>query len=132
MLAVALWNERDHILKERLFGLSGNEGNHGEEVKECYFYLDSTPTHSYVKFLYKSPQQEFQYLQLIEGHRRRGNDEPEFELLDTGIFDDSRYFEVIVEYAKADVEDILIKITITNRGPEPANLRVPTIWFRIT
>jgi hypothetical protein len=97
---------RDHILKERLFGLSGNEGNHGEEVKECYFYLDSTPTHSYMKFLYKSPQQEFRYLQLIEEHRRRGNDEPEFELLDTGIFDDSRYFDVVVEYAKADVEDM--------------------------
>jgi hypothetical protein len=131
--AVALWNERDPILKERLFGLSGNEGNHGEDVKECYFYLDSTPTHTYMKFLYKYPQQKFPYLRLIEENRRRGKDEPEFELLDTGIFDDDRYFDVVVEYAKADVEDILIKITTANRGPEPANLRVlPTVWFRNT
>jgi Glycosyl hydrolase family 63 C-terminal domain len=131
--AVALWNERDPILKERLFGLSGNEGNHGEDVKECYFYLDSTPTHTYMKFLYKYPQQKFPYLRLIEENRRRGKDEPEFELLDTGIFDDDRYFDVAVEYAKADVEDILIKITTANRGPEPANLRVlPTVWFRNT
>jgi len=131
--AVALWNERDPILKERLFGLSGNEGNHGEDVKECYFYLDSTPTHTYMKFLYKYPQKKFPYLRLIEENRRRGKDEPEFELLDTGIFDDDRYFDVVVEYAKADVEDILIKITTANRGPEPANLRVlPTVWFRNT
>ena len=131
--AVALWNERDPILKERLFGLSGNEGNHGEDVKECYFYLDSTPTHSYMKFLYKYPQQEFPYLRLTEENRLRGRDQPEFELLDTGIFDDNRYFDVVVEYAKADVEDILIKITIANRGLESANLRVlPTIWFRNT
>jgi hypothetical protein len=131
--AVALWKERDPILKERLFGLSGNEGNHGEDVKECYFYLDSTPTHTYMKFLYKYPQQKFPYLRLIEENRRRGKDEPEFELLDTGIFDDDRYFDVVVEYAKADVEDILIKITTANRGPEPANLRVlPTVWFRNT
>ena len=131
--AVALWNERDPILKERLFGLSGDQGNHGEDVKECYFYLDSTPTHTYMKFLYKYPQQEFPYLQLTEENRRRGRGEPEFELPDTGIFDDNRYFDVVVEYAKADVEDILIKITIANRGPETANLRVlPTIWFRNT
>lgn len=131
--AVAIWNERDPILKERLFGLSGNEGNHGEDVKECYFYLDSTPTHTYMKFLYKYPQREFPYLQLTEENGHRGRREPEFELLDTGIFDDSRYFDVVVEYAKADVEDILVKITIANRGPETANLRVlPTVWFRNT
>jgi hypothetical protein len=131
--AVALWNERDPILKERLFGLTGNEGNHGEDVKECYFYLDSTPTHSYMKFLYKYPQQEFPYSQLIDENRRRGKADPEFELLDTGIFNENRYFDVLVEYAKADVEDILIKITIANRGTEPATLRVlPTIWFRNT
>ena len=131
--ALALWNEHDPILKERLFGLAGSEGNHGEDVKEHYFYLDSTPTHSYMKYLYKYPQCEFPYARLIEENRRRGKDQPEFELLDTGVFDDDRYFDVSVEYAKADVEDILIKITIANRGPEPANLRVlPTIWFRNT
>jgi hypothetical protein len=131
--ALALWNERDPILKERLFGLSGDEGNHGEDVKEYYFYLDSTPTHSFMKYLYKYPQTEFPYTRLVEENRRRGNDQPEFELLDTGVFDDDRYFDVLVEYAKADVEDILIRITVTNRGPEPANLRVlPTIWFRNT
>ncbi len=131
--ALALWNERDPILKERLFGLTGNEGNHGEDVKEYYFYLDSTPTHSYMKYLYKYPQREFPYTQLLEENRRRGKDQPEFELLDTGVFDDDRYFDVFVEYAKGDVEDILIKITATNRGPETAALRVlPTIWFRNT
>jgi hypothetical protein len=134
--ALALWNERDPTLKERLFGLTGNEGNHGEDVKEYYFYLDSTPTHSYMKFLYKYPQAEFPYAQLIEENRRRGEDRPdrpEFELLDTGVFDDDRYFDVCVEYAKADVEDILVKVTVTNHGPEAANLRVlPTIWFRNT
>ena len=131
--ALALWNEHDPILKERLFGLAGSEGNHGEDVKEHYFYLDSTPTHSYMKYLYKYPQCEFPYARLIEENRCRGKDQPEFELLDTGVFDDDRYFDVSVEYAKADVEDILIKITIANRGPEPANLRVlPTIWFRNT
>jgi hypothetical protein len=129
--ALALWNERDPILKERLFGLTGNEGNHGEDVKEYYFYLDSTPTHSYMKFLYKYPQATFPYAQLVEENRRRGKDQPEFELLDTGIFEGDRYFDVVVEYAKADVEDILIKITATNRGPEPARIRLlPTIWFR--
>ena len=131
--ALALWNERDPILKERLFGLTGNEGNHGEDVKECYFYLDSTPSHSYMKYLYKYPQAEFPYAKLVEENRRRDRHQPEFELLDTGVFDEDRYFDIFVEYAKADVEDILIKITVTNRGPEAANLRVlPTIWFRNT
>src|ERR1700756_5349780 len=131
--ALALWNERDPILKERLFGLTGNEGNDGEDVKEYYFYLDSTPTHSYMKYLYKYPQSSFPYAKLVEENRRRDKGQPEFELLDTSVFDEDRYFDVFVEYAKADVEDILIKITVTNRGPEAANLRVlPTIWFRNT
>jgi hypothetical protein len=131
--SVALWNGRDPILKERLYGLTGNEGNHGEDVKEYYFYLDSTPTHSYMKFLYKYPQAEFPYARLVDENRRRDKDQPEFELLDTGVFDDDRYFEVQVEYAKADVEDILVRITVTNRGPEAASLRLlPTIWFRNT
>ncbi|HEX6043639.1 MAG TPA: hypothetical protein VFZ22_04065 [Pyrinomonadaceae bacterium] len=131
--AIALWNGRDPILKERLFGLTGNEGNHGEDVKEYYYYLDSTPTHSYMKYLYKYPQQEFPYGRLIDENRRRGKLEPEFELIDTGIFDSDRYFEVFVEYAKADVEDMLIKISVTNRGPETATLNLlPTIWFRNT
>jgi hypothetical protein len=131
--ALALWNERDPILKERLFGLTGNEGNHGEDVKEYYFYLDSTPTHSYMKYLYKYPQVEFPYTQLAEENRHRGKDKPEFELIDTGAFNDDRYFDVFVEYAKGDLEDILIKITATNRGREGAPLRLlPTIWFRNT
>src|SRR2546425_6878332 len=131
--AVALWNEHDPILKERIFGLTGNEGNHGEDVKEHYFYLDSTPTHSYMKYLYKYPQVEFPYTKLVDENRRRGKNQPEFELLDTGVFDDNRYFDVFVEYAKAEVEDILIKITVANRGPEAANLRLlPTVWFRNT
>jgi hypothetical protein len=131
--ALALWNERDPILKERIFGLTGNEGNHGEDVKEYYFYLDSTPSHSHMKYLYKYPQAEFPYAKLLEENRRRDKSQPEFELLDTGVFDEDRYFDVFVEYAKADVEDILIKITVTNRGPEAANLRIlPTIWFRNT
>ncbi|HKY43965.1 MAG TPA: hypothetical protein VJM50_12810, partial [Pyrinomonadaceae bacterium] len=112
--AIALWNGRDPILKERLFGLTGNQGNHGEDVKEYYFYLDSTPTHSYMKYLYKYPQEEFPYGQLVEENRQRGKLAPEFELIDTGIFDGDRYFDVVVEYAKADVEDILVKITATN------------------
>jgi hypothetical protein len=129
--AVALWNEQDPILKERIFGLTGNEGNHGEDVKEYYFYLDSTPTHSYMKYLYKYPQTEFPYAKLLEENRRRGRYDPEYELLDTGLFDENRYFDVLVEYAKAETEDILIRITVTNRGPETAKLRVlPTIWFR--
>src|SRR6202051_3248764 len=122
--APPLWNERDPILKERIFGLTSNEGNHGEDVKEYYFYLDSTPSHSYMKYLYKYPQAEFPYAKLVEENRRRDRRQPEFELLDTGVFDEDRYFDVFVEYAKADVEAILIKITITNRGPEAANLRV--------
>jgi hypothetical protein len=131
--ALALWNEQDPILKERLFGLSGKEGNHGEDVKEYYFYLDSTPTHSYMKHLYKYPHQAYPYLQLVEQNRKRGRDRGEYELMDTGIFDEDRYFDVFVEYAKADVDDILIKITAVNRGPEKAPLRLlPTIWFRNT
>ena len=131
--ALALWNERDPILKERLFGLTGNEGNHGEDVKEYYFYLDSTPTHSYMKYLYKYPQAEFPYASWWTRTGAAGKDQPEYELLDTGVFDDDRYFDVFVEYAKADVEDILIRITVSNRGPEAAKLRLlPTIWFRNT
>ena len=131
--ALALWNGQDPILKERLFGLTGSEGNHGEDVKEIYYYLDSTPTHSYMKFLYKYPQSEFPYVKLIEENRDRDKNEREFELIDTGIFDDDKYFDVFVEYAKSDVEDILIKITVANRGDEAAQINVlPTIWFRNT
>jgi hypothetical protein len=131
--SVALWNGRDPILKERLFGLTGNQGNHGEDVKELYYYLDSTPTHSYMKFLYKYPQAEFPYQPLIDENRSRDKNQREFELIDTGVFDENKYFDVFVEYAKADVEDILIKITIANRGPEDATLNLlPTIWFRNT
>jgi hypothetical protein len=129
--ALALWNTRDPILKERLFGLTGNEGNHGEDVKECYFYLDSTPTHSYMKFLYKYPQAAFPYAQLVEENRRRTRMDPEYELLDTGVFNDSRYFDVFVEYAKPAVEEMLIRVTAVNRGPEQADLvLLPTLWFR--
>src|SRR6266480_3585539 len=132
-LSLALWNGKDPILKERIFGLTNSEGNHGEDAKELYYYLDATPTHSYLKMLYKYPQREFPYGRLVEENHLRGKDQPEFELLDTGIFDDNRYFDVFVEYAKADVEDILVKITVANRGPEVANLRLlPTIWFRNT
>ena len=131
--ALALWNGRDHILKERLFGLSGPEGNHGEDVKECYFYLDSTPTHSYMKALYKYPQAEFPYASLVEENGRRSRKEPEFELLDTGVFGEDRYFDVFVEYAKAGTDDILIRITGANRGPDRAPLHIlPTLWFRNT
>jgi hypothetical protein len=131
--ALALWNGRDPILKERLFGLTGPEGNHGEDVKECYFYLDSTPTHSWMKALYKYPQAEFPYAQLVEENRRRGRHEPEFELADTGVFDDGRYFDVFVEYAKAGTDDILVRLTVANRGPETATLHLlPTLWFRNT
>jgi len=130
---LAMWNGRDPILKERLFGLTGNEGNHGEDVKEQYFYLDSTPTHSYMRMLYKYPQAEFPYAWLVEENRRRGKDQREFELLDTGVFQDNRYFDVFVEYAKADVEDILIRITAVNRGPQAATLHLlPSLWFRNT
>ena len=131
--AMALWNERDPILKERLFGLGGTEGNHGEDVKEYYFYLDNTPTHSYMKYLYKYPQAEFPYVNLLQENRGRNKFQPEYELLDTGIFNEDRYFDVGVEYAKAGVEDILAKITVSNRGPEAASLRLlPTLWFRNT
>ena len=132
-LAFAFWNGRDPILKERLFGLTGNEGNHGEDVKECYYYLDSTPTHSYMKCLYKYPQVEFPYAWLVEEARRRNRLQPEFELIDTGIFDEDRYFDIFVEYAKADVDDMLARVTVVNRGPDPARLHLlPTLWFRNT
>jgi hypothetical protein len=131
--AVALWNGRDPILKERLFGLTGPEGNHGEDVKECYYYVDSTPTHSYMKGLYKYPQSEFPYTRLVEENRRRSKAEPEFELVDTGAFDENRYFDVITEYAKASPNDVLIRLTIANRGPDEATIHVlPTLWFRNT
>jgi hypothetical protein len=130
---LALWNGQDAVLKERLFGLGTKEGNHGEDVKECYFYLDSTPTHSYMKALYKYPQRAFPYDQLVEENRRRSRMEPEFELIDTGIFSESRYFDVQIEYAKADSDDILIRVVVTNRGPEAWPLHVlPTVWFRNT
>ena len=131
--SVALWNGRDPILKERLFGLTNSEGNHGEDAKELYYYVDATPTHSYLKMLYKYPQREFPYGALVEENRRRGKDQPEFELLDTGIFDDDRYHDVAIEYAKASPDDLLIKITAHNRGPEAAELHVlPQLWFRNT
>ena len=129
--ALALWNGKDPILKERLFGLTNSEGNHGEDVKEYYFYLDSTPTHSYMKYLYKYPQAAYPYADLVETNRRRSRNELEYELLDTGVFNEDRYFDVFVEYAKASPEDILIRITACNRGPEEAELHVlPTLWFR--
>jgi hypothetical protein len=131
--ALALWNGRDPILKERLFGLTGPEGNHGEDVKECYFYLDATPTHSYGRALYKYPQGEFPYSALVDENRRRTRKDGEFELIDTGVFDDNRYFDVELEYAKAAPEDLLIVITIANRGPDDATLHLlPTLWFRNT
>ncbi len=131
--AIALWNGRDPILKERLFGLSGPEGNHGEDVKEEYFYLDSTPTHSYLKALYKYPQAEFPYSQLVEENRRRTRSDPEYELVDTGVFTENRYFDVTVEYAKHAPDDILVRVSLVNRGPERAKLHLlPTIWFRNT
>jgi hypothetical protein len=131
--ALTLWNERDAILKERLFGLTGKEGNHGEDVKECYYYLDSTPTHSYMKALYKYPQTAFPYEQLGEENRRRGRNDPEYELIDTGIFDGNRYFDVGIEYAKASANDVLIRIEVANRGPEQARIHLlPTLWFRNT
>jgi len=131
--ALALWNGRDPILKERMFGLTNSESNHGEDVKEYYFYLDSTPTHSYMKYLYKYPQREYPYRELVETNRRRSREEFEYELLDTGIFDDDRYFDVFVEYAKAAPEDMLVRITVHNRGPEAAEIHVlPNLWFRNT
>ena len=133
--ALALWNGRDPILKERAFGLAGPEGNHGEDVKEHYFYLDATPTHSYLRGLYQYPQAAFPYGPLLAENRRRQADLtlPEYELLDTGVFDGNRYFDVTVEYAKAGPEDILIQLTVENRGPAPAPLHLlPTLWFRNT
>src|SRR2546427_114458 len=131
--SLALWNRRDPILKERLFGLTGQEGNHGEDVKELYYYLDSTPTHSYMKYLYKYPQAEFPYARLVEENRRRGRAGREFELIDTGVFEHDRYFDVFVEYAKADVEDLCVRIEVANRSPEAAEVEVlPTLWFRNT
>ena len=131
--ALALWNGRDPILKERLFGVTGPEGNHGEDPKELYYYLDSTPTHSYMKALYKYPQAEYPYERLLDENRRRSKTELEFELVDTGIFDDNRYFDVVAEYAKASPQDILVRVTIHNRGPEAATLHVlPTLWLRNT
>jgi hypothetical protein len=131
--AFALWNGQDPILKERLFGLTGPEGNHGEDVKENYFYLDNTPTHSYMKMLYKYPQSAFPYDRLLEENRRAGRRRPEYELLDTGIFDQDRYFDIFIEYAKADAEDILVRLKVVNRGPEPSRCMVlPTLWFRNT
>jgi len=131
--ALAVWNERDPILKERLYGLTNSEANHGEDVKEYYFYIDSTPTHSYMKYLYKYPQREFPYRDLVETNRGRSREEFEYELLDTGVFDDDRYFDVFVEYAKAGPEDVLIRVTVHNRGPEAARIRLlPTLWFRNT
>src|SRR3954463_5799653 len=131
--ALALWNGNDPILKERLFGLTNREGNHGEDVKEYYFYLDSTPTHSYMKYLYKYPQAAYPYDELVETNRKRGARDFEYELLDTGVFDQNRYFDVFVEYAKGSADDVLVQITACNRGPEPASLHlVPTLWFRNT
>ena len=131
--ALALWNGQDPILKERLFGLTNSEGNHGEDVKEYYFYLDSTPTHSYMKYLYKYPQRAYPYSDIVMTNRARGRQNQEYELVDTGVFDDDRYFDVFVEYAKAAPEDILVQITIANRGPEAVSLHVlPTLWFRNT
>ena len=133
VFALALWNGRDPILKERAFGLDAWQGNHGEDLKEYYYYLDNTPTHSYMKYLYKYPQREFPYGDLLAENQRRAGRGPEYELLDTGVFDDDRYFDVLVEYAKASPEDICIRITATNRGPETAVLHtLPHLWYRNT
>src|ERR1044071_181527 len=132
-LALALWNERDPILKERLFGLTNGEGNHGEDVKELYYYLDATPTHSYLKMLYKYPQAAFPYADLVNENRRRGIGGAEYELLDTGLFTDDRYFDVVVEYAQAAPGDVYARITVHNRGPEDATIHLlPTLSFRNT
>ena len=131
--ALALWNGADPILKERLFGLTGPEGNHGEDVKECYYYLDATPTHSYNKALYKYPQRAYPYGELLGESMRRGKHDGEYELEDTGVFDDNRYFDVTAEYSKGAPDDVLVRVTVANRGPEPAPLHVlPTLWFRNT
>ncbi|MBS3821840.1 MAG: glucosidase, partial [Phycisphaerae bacterium] len=129
--ALALWNGRDPILKERLFGLSNPQGNHGEDVKEIYAYLDATPTYSYGRAMYRYPQAAFPYQQLIDENRRRGRESPEFELVDTGVFDDGRFWDIHAEYAKAAPNDILIHLTVANHGPEEATLHlIPTLWFR--
>src|SRR3984957_7825933 len=131
--AIAVWNGKDPILKERLFGLTNEEANHGEDVKELYYYLDATPTHSYLKSLYKYPQRDFPYTALLEENGRRGKSAPEYELIDTGVFADDRYFDVFVEYAKATADDVLIQITVANRGPEAAILHLlPHLWYRNT
>src|SRR5690349_9896917 len=132
-MAPVFWNGKDPILKERLFGLTNGEGNHGEDVKELYFHLDATPTHSYLKMLYKYPHAEYPYARLVEENRRRGIGHPEFELIDTGLFDDNRYFDVFIEYAQAVPGDILARIRIVNRGNSSATLHViPQLWFRNT
>src|SRR5438270_13604025 len=129
--ALALWNGKDPILKERLFGLTNSESNHGEDVKEYYFYLDSTPTHSYMKYLYKYPQAPYPYARLVEENRKRAGQGFEFELMDTGIFDENRYFDIFVEYAKDSPEDVCIRIEAFNRGPEAAPIHIiPQLWFR--
>jgi len=131
--ALGLWNQKDPIIKERYFGLTSNEGNHGEDVKDYYYYLDNTPTHSYMKMLYKFPQDEFPYSKLVEENKKRSKLEPEYELIDTGIFDDDKYFDVFIEYAKAGVDDIFIRITAFNRASIDAELYLlPQIWFRNT
>ena len=131
--ALALWNGKDPILKERMFGLTNSEGNHGEDVKEYYFYVDNTPTHSYMKYLYKYPQAAYPYDQLVATSRQRNRQQPEYELIDTGVFADDRYFDVFTEYAKAGPEDILIRISAANRGSETARLHLlPTLWYRNT
>jgi hypothetical protein len=130
---IALWNGKDPILKERLFGLTNGEGNHGEDVKEYYFYLDNTPTHSYMKYLYKYPQDEYPYVDLIETNKRRGRHDMEYELLETGVFEENRYFDVFVEYAKHTAEDLIVKISVVNRGPDAATIHLlPSLWFRNT
>ena len=132
-IAVALWNGQDRVLKERLFGLTNQQGNHGEDVKELYYHLDATPSHASMKMLFKYPQREFPYARLVEENARRGRTQPEFELLDTGIFDDNRYFDVFIEYAKASADDLLMEVTAYNRGPDEATLHIlPQLWFRNT
>ena len=131
--ALAFWNGQDPIVKEKMFGLTSSQGNHGEDVKEYYFYLDNTPTHSYMKYLYKYPQAAYPYQQLVEENQRRGLEDLEFELLDTGVFDQDRYFDIFIEYAKSTAEDISIKITAFNRGDQESPLHIlPTLWFRNT
>ena len=132
-LGLALWNGRDPILKERMFGLTNSEANHGEDVKELFYYLDATPTHSYLRMLYKYPQAAFPYAHLVDENRRRSKADPEFELIDTGVFDQDRYFDVFIEYAKAAPDDVRMRVTVHNRGPEAADIHVlPHVWFRNT